>query len=88
MLALGFFSGIFHAETMPPPLKEEVDSTGGDGLEVDTTRHSWHRMLFQSQVLHKITSYEKTENIQGHKIFWQVIPLLIFMLCLNRTHHK
>lgn len=31
-----FFSGIFHAETMPLLLKEEVDSIGGYGLKVGT----------------------------------------------------
>lgn len=61
---------------------------GGHGLEVDTTRPTSHSMPYQTQVLYKITSYEKTENIQDHKVFCQVISLLIFMLHLNTTHHK
>lgn len=74
MLAQPFFlPAIFHAETMPLLLKGEVNST----------RHSSHSVPYWSQIAHKITCYEKPQNILGHKKFQQVTSLVIFTLHLN-----
>lgn len=63
---------------MPPLLKGEVDST----------RHNSHRMPYWSQVSHKITRYEKPQNVLGHKEFQQVTSLVIFTLHLKYQNEE
>lgn len=57
--------------------------------EVDSTRHNSHSMPYWSQISHKITCYEKPQNICdhffGHKEFQQVISLVIFTVHLNNS---
>lgn len=57
LVQLFFFPAIFHAETMPL-LKGEVDSTS----------HNSHSMPYWSQISHKITCYEKPQNILGNRV--------------------
>lgn len=73
MLAQPFSPANFHAETMPLLLKGEVNST----------RQSSQSVPYWSQIAHKITCYEKPQNILGHKEFQQVTSLVIFTLHLN-----